>query len=84
MQHSAERQRELAWHCRRGMLELDILLNDFVNHHFQELTEQEYRIFEKLLTYHDQELIEILMGRLPAREKGEQHVIDKILQTCPA
>jgi antitoxin CptB len=81
MPDAAQRQREFAWHCRRGMLELDILLNDFVAQHFHEMNDKECVIFEKLLSYADQELLEMLMGRQPAREQGEQHVIDKILQT---
>ena len=53
----------LFWQCRRGMLELDILLQDFLDHGYGALDEKERSSFEELLTCHDNLLLEYLMGR---------------------
>ena len=42
------------WQCRRGMLELDLLLNNFVDKKVNTLSEQEKQSFELLLSYPDQ------------------------------
>ncbi len=52
----------LRWSCRRGMLELDLLLLPFLEKIFSELTVQEQAIFEKLLTCTDQDLYSWLIG----------------------
>lgn len=47
---------KLRWNCRRGMLELDLLLLPFLEKIFPSLSEQEQRIFEQLLACTDQDL----------------------------
>lgn len=51
----------LRWQCRRGMLELDLLLLPFVEKHYLGLSASDQRLFEELLTYQDQDLHQILM-----------------------
>lgn len=46
-------QRRLAWRCRRGMLELDIVLQRFVSHHFDGLTLAEMAHFDVMLELPD-------------------------------
>ena len=58
----SERSR-LAWSCRRGMLELDLLLQNFIEHGFDQLDETQREVFERLLAAQDQSLIEWLMER---------------------
>jgi antitoxin CptB len=48
-----ERVRKLRWLCRRGMKELDILLQRFVDHHQKSLSEGEWPEFEALLQTED-------------------------------
>lgn len=48
--------KELRWQCRRGMLELDILLARFLEKRYAELTEEEQAQFVKLLSATDPEL----------------------------
>jgi antitoxin CptB len=50
------------WQCRRGMLELDLLLNNFVDKKVATLTQQEKESFELLLSYPDQTLLDLLLG----------------------
>jgi antitoxin CptB len=46
-------QRRLAWRCRRGMLELDIVLLRFVSEHFNGLTMAEMAQLDLLLELPD-------------------------------
>jgi antitoxin CptB len=50
------------WQCRRGMLELDLLLNNFVDKKIQTLSPQQKDSFELLLSYPDQTLLDLLLG----------------------
>lgn len=52
---------KLIWQCRRGMLELDLILNPFVTHHFANLNKEQLHAFEQLLTYSDPEIYHWLM-----------------------
>lgn len=73
----ADRDR-IYWQCRRGMLELDILLQAFLANGYDNLSEQEKQAFETLLTYPDQILIEYLMGRMAPIDGSISHVVSKI------
>ena len=45
--------RRLAWRCRRGMLELDIVLQRFIALHFSDLTLEQLQAFDDLLELPD-------------------------------
>lgn len=53
-------QRRLAWRCRRGMLELDIMLQRFVANHFNGLSLAEMHTFDEMLELPDNELWALL------------------------
>ena len=53
---------KLIWRCRRGMLELDLMLSSFVDHHFDCLNEQQSMMFERLLSQADPDIYAWLMG----------------------
>jgi len=59
----------LTWQCRRGMRELDELLNAFLATHFAALDAQGRRDFATLLEYPDAVLLELLMGRMAAADR---------------
>ena len=56
------RRAKLKWQCRRGMLELDLILNHFVETKLDELSETDLLVFEKLLETSDPQLYAWLMG----------------------
>lgn len=68
----------LRWRCRRGMLELDLMLNAFLDQGLGQLNEAEREQFLRLLDYSDQALLELLMGRMVPADKETVHVINKI------
>ena len=65
----------LAWQCRRGMLELDLLLQAFLDRCYDALPPQQQRAFERLLTYPDQLLLEYAMGRRLPADPELAHVV---------
>jgi len=68
----------LAWQCRRGMLELDLLLSNFLEKNYQQLSSNSQKDFVELLEIVDTELLEYLMGRHVHKEARIQYVIEAI------
>ena len=59
----AEKERRLRWHCRRGLLELDLTLGRFLDRRLGTLTADQLEAFEELLKYDDTDLWELLTRR---------------------
>ena len=51
------------WRCRRGMLELDIVLQRFVNKHYAQLNENELQQFDTLLNLPDNDLWDMITAK---------------------
>ena len=73
----------LKWQCRRGMLELDVFLQKFLQYGYDQLDEQQRKDFYEILEYPDQELVELLLGQVSATERHINDIADKIRQ-CAA
>lgn len=77
-------QRRLAWRCRRGMLELDIVLQRFMAQHFNDLTLDELSAFDVMLALPDNEFWTILQMKnlhlksQDSKAKAQQSIVDKI------
>ncbi len=54
----------IRWRCRRGLLELDIVLGRFVERHYAMLGEAERNAFEALLDMPDTPLWDMIAGRV--------------------
>ncbi len=52
----------IRWHCRRGLLELDILLARFVQRHLDRMDGRELAAFSNLLERPDNDLLDLVMG----------------------
>lgn len=59
----AEKERRLRWNCRRGMLELDLVLGRFLDTHLATLTAGQLEAFEELLKYDDTDLFALFTRR---------------------
>ena len=51
------------WHCRRGLLELDVVLTRFLDRHFESLTLRQRAAFSRLLDYPDNDLWDFVTGK---------------------
>lgn len=58
-------KRRLSWRCRRGMLELDIVLQRFVSEQYSALTLAELEVFDGLLELPDNEFWAMLQTDKP-------------------
>ena len=68
----------LYWQCRRGMLELDILLQGFLDAKFDALAVAEQHAFVELLDYPDAVLLEYMLGRMIPTDQRIANVVTKI------
>jgi antitoxin CptB len=71
----------LQWRCRRGMLELDLLLQPFVEKAYDTLSEEEQQQFHALLDFQDQELLECLMLQKSPEDERLNDIIRKVRST---
>jgi len=66
------------WRCRRGLLELDILLGRFVDAHYAKLSEAELKIFEELLDMPDNPLWDMISGKQDSKLDEQKVLLEKI------
>ena len=66
----------LRWDCRRGMLELDIVLAQFMEQNFERLTPHEVEAFKDLLAYSDPDLWRLIQSN----EFSVNDNVTKVLQ----
>jgi antitoxin CptB len=62
--------RRLRWRCRRGLLELDIVLQRFAENHLATLDADELAAFDSLLDYPDNTLLDVVTARMEAVSAG--------------
>lgn len=79
-------RRRLRWQCRRGMLELDLLLHDFIDRGWDDLDADDRRTFERLLGFSDQIIHDWLMRQAVPKDAELRRLIKRILGvvTAPA
>ncbi len=73
----------LRWACRRGMLELDLILGPFVEGPFELLEESDQLRFEVLLECEDQNLFLWLMKRGQPDSPDLQRIVRIIHESRP-
>ena len=66
------------WASRRGLLELDLLLNPFVNGAFDSLSDELRDDYRALLFNDDQDLLEWIMGRAEVADSRFVAVVSAI------
>ena len=70
----------IRWRCRRGMLELDIVLQGFVDKHYMQLDEIELKHFDSLLSLPDNDLWDMITSKKKVKDIKLQPVL-QLLQT---
>ncbi len=71
----------VTWQCRRGMRELDELLNRFVDTHYHQLDAAQRQSLDNLLEYPDDTLLELLMGRMTSSDANIARLVQAIRHT---
>ena len=54
----------IRWRCRRGLLELDLVLERFLAQRFDRLDAAERGLFDELLDAPDNDLLDMALGRM--------------------
>jgi len=78
---NATEKARLQWRCRRGMLELDLLLQPFVENVYDALSPEDKHKFHLLLDLQDQELLECLMLQTPPQDDSLNDIISQVRST---
>ena len=68
----------LQWQCRRGMLELDLMLQTFVEKRYADLPIKTKKAFHQLLQCQDQFLLDYLMGQDTPTDKDVADVAKQV------
>jgi antitoxin CptB len=74
----------IRWQCRRGMLELDALLDAFVDKCYLALSDREKDAFKLILEYPDQILFDYFFGDSKPVDKEVSDVIQSIRSAATA
>jgi antitoxin CptB len=69
----------LRWRCRRGLLELDLILGTFLEQQYPHLPADEQAAFERLLALPDETLSGYVQGQNSVAQEFEQ-IVRKIRQ----
>ena len=76
---SDEEHNRIRWACRRGMLELDLVLEPFVQSRYAALDEADRARFQDLMLCEDQDLFAWFMRRTQPEDGELAAIVSKIL-----
>ena len=71
----------LMWASRRGMLELDLMLQPFVEDHYDQLDQSDKQLFHELLELEDQQLFLWLVRGEKTADIKTQRIVDIICES---
>ena len=74
----------LRWRCRRGIREMDLLLQHFLDTVYPTLSDHERRVFARLLDESDHDLLDWITGRWPVPVPDYASLISQLRQFHPA
>jgi antitoxin CptB len=77
-------QGRLAWRCRRGMKELDLVLMRYLRERWPTASGAERGLFERVLDLPDPELAACLMGRATAPDHALQAMLELLRGSGPS
>lgn len=69
----------LRWRCRRGLLELDIVLGRFIEH-YADLDQRQRSVFDQLLDLPDTQLWDMICGRAVPEQAEQAALLARINQ----
>lgn len=71
---------KLSWSCRRGMLELDLILHPFLIQQYPQLSPKQQHDFHRLLDCPDQEIYDCLVTKRKVAEPTLVEISELIIQ----
>lgn len=64
------------WRCRRGLLELDIVLQRFMDRYYRQLDQHGLEQFERLLSLPDNDLWDLITARQVTTDDNLQQIVE--------
>ncbi len=74
----SEKKSRILWRCRRGIKEMDIVLQDFIKNSYDELNNENKSAFSKLLEEQDLDILNWVLGKDKPEDKKLIEIIKKI------
>ena len=68
----------LRWQCRRGMLELDFVLERYLDDHYDRVDAAEQALFQQLLSAQDPELQAWILNGIPHPDSAFHALIGRV------
>jgi antitoxin CptB len=75
--------RRLLWRCRRGMKELDVLLERFAKEMLPTASPKERQVFERFLQLPDPMLVDYLLGQVIPEDSELAQLLQRIAASVP-
>lgn len=72
----------LRWACRRGMLELDLVLLPFLENTYESLSDDHKALFEQLLECEDQDMFGWFLHRVDPEDPEIKTIVDIIRESA--
>jgi antitoxin CptB len=69
------RLERIRWRSRRGLLEMDLVLQKFMARHLESLDETALAAYESLLTEFDTDLLDYVNGRNQPLDLAQQQIV---------
>jgi antitoxin CptB len=77
----SDKKSRLLWQCRRGIKEMDIIFQDFINHSYDQLTDDEKNAFSRLLDEQDLDILNWIMGKDKPYDNELVNIINTIRES---
>ena len=74
----SEKKSRILWRCRRGIKEMDIVLQDFIKDSYDELNNENKSAFSKLLEEQDLDILNWILGKDKPEDTALIEIIKKI------
>ncbi len=74
----SKKKSRLLWRCRRGIKEMDIVLQDFIKDSYDELNNENKSAFSKLLEEQDLDILNWILGKDKPEDTALIEIIKKI------
>lgn len=75
----ADELKSLQWRSRRGMLELDVLLEPFTRHALAGLSKADQQTYVRLLACEDPDLFSWFMGDASPEDQALRNMVERVL-----
>lgn len=73
-----DQERVLQWRCRRGLKELDVFVQPFLNDHYRSISTAEQAAFARLMACEDMDILDWLLHQAKPEDAELEHLIELI------